>query len=104
MTCAVYFPQRLILLLSKFGGSVALRKRGAQLSGNRQETDLVLGGRLDADITQSFAARRPDPRDELCQSLFARITEIVIGHKTKIGPATTTRWARSSVGLSLKAA
>ena len=35
------------------------------------------------DFVRSFVAKEPDPLDELCQSLFARITETVISHQTE---------------------
>ncbi len=77
---------RRTLLLGKFSGSVAPGRQGAQLSGNREGTDLVLADRLDDGLLQLFAAKDPDPIDELCQSLFARITETVIAHETEDWP------------------
>ena len=53
------------------------------MSGNGQETDLVLAGHLDEEITRSFAAKETDPIDDLCRVLFARITETVISHETE---------------------
>jgi hypothetical protein len=59
---------------------------GAQLSGNPEGLDLVLAARPHDGFTQSFAGKAPDPIDELCQSLFARITESVISHETEDWP------------------
>jgi hypothetical protein len=77
---------RPILLLNKFGGTVALGKRGAQLSGNSQGVDFILAEHLDNNITRSFVAKQSDPIDELCRVLFARITESVITHETEDWP------------------
>ncbi len=53
-----------------------------QLSGKLGGIDVVVADRRD-DLVRSFAAKEPDPLDELCQSLFARITETVISHETE---------------------
>ena len=55
---------------------------GAQLSGKLGGIDVVSASRGE-DFLRSFVAKQPDPLDELCQSLFARITETVISHQTK---------------------
>ncbi len=52
------------------------------MSGKLGGIDVVVAGRRD-DFVRSFAAKKPDPLDELCQSLFARITETVISHETE---------------------
>ncbi len=52
------------------------------MSGELRGIDVVVAGR-DEDFVRSFAAKEPDPLDELCQSLFARITETVISHQAK---------------------
>jgi hypothetical protein len=59
---------------------------GAQLSGNPGGIELILAARRDDGLIQSFARKEPDPIDELCQSLFARITESVISHETEDWP------------------
>jgi hypothetical protein len=56
------------------------------LSDNWQGIDLVLARHQDEDLVQSFAAKQPDPIDEWCQLLFARITETVLSHETEDWP------------------
>jgi hypothetical protein len=55
---------------------------GAQLSGKLGGIDVAVARRRE-DLVRSFAAKEPDPLDELCQSLFARITETAISHATE---------------------
>jgi hypothetical protein len=52
------------------------------LSGKLGGIDVVSASRGE-DFVRSFVAKEPDPLDELCQSLFARITETVISHQTE---------------------
>jgi hypothetical protein len=85
--------------------------KGAQLNGKSEGSDLVLAGRLDEDITRSFAAKESDPIDELRRTLFARITETVISHETKDWPGYYDKLcalvcrvvAQSSLGAEPKA-
>ena len=56
------------------------------MSGNPEGIELILAARRDDSFIQSFAGKEPDPIDELCQSLFARITESVISHETDDWP------------------
>ncbi len=73
----------LISLLDGLRGFVARGKHGgAQLSSKLGGIDVVVAGRRE-DLVRSFAAKEPDPLDELCQSLFARITETAISHTTE---------------------
>jgi hypothetical protein len=67
--------------------SVAVGEQGgAVVKGRSQSIFVVLAGRRDENLIQPFASKEPDPTDELCQSLFAQITEIVMGHKTEDWP------------------
>jgi hypothetical protein len=99
-----------ISLLDEFCGSVALGKPGgAQLSGNSEGIELVLAERRDDGFTQSFAGKEPNPIDELCQSLFARMTETVISHETEDWPGyyeklcLVVRQVVARSGLSIEA-
>ena len=67
--------------------SVALgKRRGRKVRGNSSIIGVALSGRRVEDVKRSFAEKEPDPVDELCQSLFARVTEAVIGHQTEDWP------------------
>jgi hypothetical protein len=101
----------LILIPSGSGGSVALGKPGAQLSDNRQGTDLVVAKHLDEVLNRSSAATQSDPTDQLCRALFARITETVISHETddwsayydELGALVCRVIAQSSLSAEAKA-
>ena len=75
-----------ISLLGDFCGSVAPGNQGGAVSGNSEGIELVLAEHRDDGFLQSFAGKEPDPIDEMCQSLFARITETVISHETEDWP------------------
>jgi hypothetical protein len=55
------------------------------LSGN-SIIEVVPSGHRVKTHTQSCLDKQPDPIDELCQSLFARITEAVMGQTTDDWP------------------
>lgn len=56
------------------------------MRGNPSIIEVARSGHLVEELKQSFAAKEPDPIDELCQSLFARVTEAVISHQTEDWP------------------
>jgi hypothetical protein len=72
--------------------------------------EVVLSRHRVKNLKQSFADKEPDPIDELCQSLFARITEAVMDHQTddwpryyhKLGGVVCRSIAQSDLAVASK--
>ena len=62
------------------------KRRGRKVRSNSPIIGVALSGHRVEGLKRSFVEKEPDPVDELCQSLFARVTEAVIGHQTEDWP------------------